>query len=63
MNTVNEEEMKTQFAAFADLQAEKDEEILDLKDKLEKEKERILHLEKDIVDLREELTLAQNRET
>lgn len=63
MNTVNEEEMKTQFAAFNDLQAEKDEEILDLKDKLEKEKERIMQLEKDIVDLREELTLAQNRET
>jgi len=62
MNTVNEEEMKTQFAAFNDLQAEKDEEILDLKDKLEKEKERIMQLEKDIVDLREELTLAQNRE-
>jgi predicted nucleic acid-binding Zn-ribbon protein len=44
------------------LQAEKDEELLDLKDKLGKEKERILQLEKDIVDLQEELTLAQGRE-
>jgi len=43
--------MKNQFAAFSDLAAEKDEEILDIKDKLEKEKERILQLEKDLVDL------------
>lgn len=62
MNNVDQEEMKTQFAAFNDLQAEKDEELLDLKDKLEKEKERMLQLEKEKVDLQEELTLAQGRE-
>lgn len=62
MSNVDQEEMKNQFAAFNELQIEKDEELLNLKDKIEHEKERILQLEKDISDFQEELILAKNRE-
>ena len=41
--------------------AEKDEEILNLKDLLAKERERAHELEKKVADLMEQLMLAENR--
>ena len=65
---VQESEPDIDISAFSELQAEreeiiqrKDEELLDLTERLENSQQRILQLEKIIVDCKENLAVAEDK--